>query len=274
MEQFWKPKDEYFWNLAKLSVEYSNKFYTTVLYSDKRTYDIFTSKGIVFDEWVDMSKEFHKITIHNYSMAKIESMIRQTTPYVVLDLDILLFEKIHSPHSVTFGFKEVDTTSIDTLHAKGSHLDYINEYYKKYYDRFRNNVVDTPVDFDWCVFPNNSIVIVNNPHIVSEVYQYILNLLGDDIYKIPPTYTAQFYEQFLFYNYLKYYNTDIGFIYDKTPNPKFDKKENDFKHLYSNKFLHLESYDKDSDMRSVIDYLKKQWDEKNQNTKRSSIGMI
>ena len=257
MDKFWKPKDEYFWRLAKLSIDYSKQFHTTVLYSDKRTYDIFSSKGLVFDEWVDMTKQFNRITIHNYCMAKIESMIQQTSPYVVLDLDILLFEKIQPTHSITFGFKEVNTTSVDTLHAKTSHIEYVNEYYKKYYDIFRTNIIDTPVNFDWCTFPNNSIVIVNNPKIVSEVYKHILNMLGDDIYKIPPTYTAQFYEQFLFYNYLRYYNVDIGFVYDKTPNPKFDKKEKDFNHLYSNKFLHLESYDKNKDMQSVIDYLSK-----------------
>lgn len=275
MDTFWKPKDEYFWKLAKLSVNHTKKYYTTVLYADRKTKSLFRENGIEFNEFVDMTREFDKVRIHSYCMPKILSMIKQTTPYVVMDLDIILFEKIQPTNSVTFGFKEVDTSIEDSLEAKKWQIPYVEEYYENYYNKFRLNVKDTPVKFDWCVFPNNSLVFVNNPYIVSKTYQTILDMLGEDVFKIPPVYSAQFYEQFLFYNYLKYYNTDVGFVYDKKPpRPHYDKKENDFNHLFSNKFLHLESYHRDEDMHTVIDYLEQQWENEKKLTNKNQTGLI
>ena len=48
-----------------------------------------------------------------------------------------------------------------------------------------------------------------------------------------------------------------GYVAALTPIPEFENFYFTPNHLYSNKFLHLESYDKNKDMQSVIDYLSK-----------------
>ena len=48
----YKPINDDFLRLAKLSVKSAKKYYKTRFYSDQESFDFFTENGIIFDEFV------------------------------------------------------------------------------------------------------------------------------------------------------------------------------------------------------------------------------
>lgn len=226
IKKYWKQPTDVFYNLAKFSVELTKRHYTTVLYCDKPTHKLFTSKGIEFDEviYLDTLKQVNE---NNYGMSKILAMMEQTEPYIILDLDTLLFEPIETPHSITYGYKEGEPEKI-------SGKEYINEYYLRPYTNLKNRI---DIDLDWTTFPNNSLVVVKNPFIVREIYEKILKIVDGDYLMT----TVQLYEQQLLYNYLKLYNVDIGFLYETQPVGE-QTDLYDVNMALSKKFAHLDYY--------------------------------
>jgi hypothetical protein len=250
LENFWKPRDDYFFKLAKVSVDYASNLYPTVLYSDKNTFDILKQNNIIFDEFVDCTEFFSIVQANTYALPKVLVMSIINYPYIMLDLDTILFEKINTSHSVTFGYKEVDLSENYPLHTHKKVLEYISIYYEKPFEHFTTFNQKVLKSYDWSVMPSNSLVIVNNPNLVMDLYKKIIKLINGK-YEF---YTVQFYEQFLFYNFLNEYKADFGFVYDSTPSPeeeKIDKIEN----IYSFKFLHLDKYFKSNHQKKLIDNL-------------------
>lgn len=226
LDKYWKERNEAFFSLAKLSVTLAKRFYTTVLYCDKATEAEFKKRGIVFDEIVYLSS-LRQVNENNYGLAKILAMQEQTEPYLIIDLDTLLFEPILSNHSITYGYKEADP-------SKEWGAKYIKQYYLDPYQNFKQ---DIKIDLDWTVFPSNSLVMVQNPYIVTDSYNKILELIGKDYLKS----TVQFYEQMLLYAYLQHENVDVGFIYN---NPPVVEQEDLYKvnQALSKKFAHFDYY--------------------------------
>lgn len=241
LHKYWKEKNDLFFTLAKLSVNLAKKHYTTVLYCDKGTDYVFKSKGIEFDEVVYLPA-LKEVNEDNYGLAKILAMQEQTEPYMIIDLDTLLFEPIFSNHTVTYGYKEADP-------SKEWGVSYIKEYYLDPYQNFKDQV---DVKLDWTTFPNNSLVMVQNPYIVTEIYNKILKIIGTE-YKQS---TVQLYEQMFLYAYLKDCGVDIGFLYD---NPPVIEQEEDYEiqNVLSKKFAHFDYYHRQPSCGTLIKILQK-----------------
>ena len=254
LDKFWKVKDELYWKIAKLSVDNAAKFYTTVLYADDKTYSLFQSKGIKFDVYKNSTDLFKDVTEHCYAMPKILVAIEQKEPYILLDLDTVLFSKISSTKMVCYGHKEIYVDQNKPIEDKLLDVQYLEEYYSRPYNKVGKSF-GVKV-FDWVSYPSNSLLLVNAPAIVSEIYKKIVNELKREIYTIPPPLTMQFYEQFLFYNILKQLKVDYEFIYDKPTWELFPDNVGVFD-ILSIKYLHLDRYDRDSEIKKIVKILEK-----------------
>jgi hypothetical protein len=248
LDNFWKPKDEYFWDLAKIAVKAASKFYPTVLYSDARTKGIFDKAGIEFDSYQEASKSFDIVTEHTYGLAKVCAILDQTSPYIALDLDTVLLSKPQSSAHILYGHKEIDMLVNKPISDMQLDLDYLKQYYEIPFDKFKANHSLDIKSYDWRTYPSNSLMLVNSPELIKSAYTQILQMIKGEIKTVPPIYTVQFYEQFLLYNLLKHRNADIEFIYKDPPGVK---------DYLTWKYLHLDKYDRDNDIKKVIDSLKK-----------------
>ena len=249
-DRFWKPRGDYFYKLAFLSVEYAKKHYNTVLYSDKNTRDIFTSNNIIFDDYVTSETLLKNVNEHNYGMATMLSFQEQSSEYVALDLDTLLIEKINTTSTVTYGYKEIDLSEKTEFLNKKAHVEYVKEYYWDCHEFFKPRIPEIEKYLDWSTFPSNSLIYVKNPEIVKEVSKDILSRVGSDYRML----VVQYYEQFMLYNFLRHYKIDIDFIYNTVPNPEAGR-EHTFYSLMSKKFLHLDSYYRDDIIKDAIGVL-------------------
>lgn len=252
-DRFWKPRGDYFYKLALLSVEYAKKYYNTVLYSDKNTREVFTENGIIFDDYVTSETLLANVNEHNYGMAKLLAFQEQSSNYVALDLDTLIIAHINPSSTVTYGYKEIDLTEGTEFTNKIAHVDYVKEYYWACHDFFKPRIPEIEKYLDWTTFPSNSLIYVQNPEVVKEVSKDILDRVGKDYRML----VVQYYEQFMLYSFLKHYKVDIDFIYNTVPNPE-PGREHTYTTLASKKFLHLDSYYRNETIRGCIGILYEQ----------------
>jgi len=230
LNKYWKRHSEDFFTLAKLSSSLSRKFYKTTLYTDKYTADIFAKKGILFDE-VILLESLKQVTENNYGLAKILAMQEQRDPYIIIDLDTLLFEPVDTCSSITYGYNEV---SPDTLVGNK----YIYEKYIKFHSLFKDSLPLDLYKIDWTIFPNNSLVAVNKPELVTHIYNDILRILDKRYLET----SVQIYEQKLLYDYLKDYGVDIKFIYKRPPVLEMQVMDYRLEEIVAKKFIHLDFY--------------------------------
>ena len=255
LDSFWKPKDQCFWDVAKLAVDQANKFYSTVLYADKFTYRKFKSKGLLFNEFVDSTELLEQVTEHTYGMAKMLVMMEQDSPYIMLDLDTVLFSNISTNKHIAYGYKEVNTANKKEIKNKILEVEYLEEYYKRSFDIFKSKYDFKLKNIDWDSYPSNSLIIVNSPKLIAEAVKKILGTLKEEVNIVPPIYTVQFYEQFLLYNLLREYKIKVDFLYQS--NPGFDLTvDNSLMEIFTFKFLHLDRY-LDNRVISLVSLLKK-----------------
>lgn len=237
IDDYWKGQSETFYKLARLSLKLAKRHYKTVLYCDRRTDRNFKENDLYFDEVVILNS-LRDVNEHTYGLAKIYAMMEQNEPYIMLDLDTLIFEPIITPHTITYGYKEGEPENIAGTR-------YINNYYLNSYEEFKDRI---DIQLDWLTFPNNSLVAVNNPFIVKKMYEKILKIMNGDWTKS----SVQFYEQFLLYNYLHYYKTDIGFLYEYSPFAE-QLESYDINNALAKKFVHLDFYFRQPKSHILID---------------------
>lgn len=236
----YKPFDETFFKLAKLSIFSAKRFYKTILYTDESSYKFLRKGGLEFDEVV-YSKSIEEYAGGNYAMPKILSMIDRTSPYIHLDFDSILIEKPSSSSTVSFPFPEPDLTNIT------SHNPY-RFVYIAYVKCFEEEVLDK-IDYEkqkiikWDIFPNNSALIVNNPSIVSDMFREIINeFVPDIIEKLNPTAIEQQY----FLSLLRHYEINYDF---RSTSDSFDiidyralSDKKRYFYLEKQKYVHLSNY--------------------------------
>ena len=87
----YKPFDDTFFELARLSVELSKKYYTTEFYCDSESKILFEANGVFFDK-VIVSDKIESYSGSLTSMAKVYAMIEQTEPYIIVDFDTLILK--------------------------------------------------------------------------------------------------------------------------------------------------------------------------------------
>jgi len=249
----YKALNEDFFDLAKLSVKSAKKYYTTKIYCDTISLNLFNEKGITFDEVIiidDFIINFtdnYEYNTNQYSISKICAMMNETEPYILMDFDVVLMERLESTHSITYGQPEetFETGHISLnqlLWAYDSYIIPFNTHMRKYLnDEDVNN-------FNWTIYPSFCVLMVKNPDFVSIVFKEIMGLVPkEEIFKIPPT----LLEQFIFHQYVIKHKVDFGFF---NPHIYKDYSSNfDAFGVISQKFVHLHTNLKD--VRKNIDYL-------------------
>lgn len=227
----YKPINDNFIRLAKLSVNSAKKYYKTKIYCDIESINFFNSVHILFDEVVIIN-EFINDYQNQYSIAKIYAMMKETEPYILMDFDVVLLEKLVSPHTITYGHPEI---SINRNHINTDEIIWVHDFYVKPFNehirKYYNN--DELSKINWTTYPSFCVVMVKNPLIMSNNFKTIFSLIGkEDINKITPT----LLEQFLSHQYILKYNVDFGFI---TEHPYYNGDKFDKLKLISNKYVHL-----------------------------------
>lgn len=247
-KEFYKPFDDTFFKLARLSVEMAKKYYTTEFYCDSESKIIFESNGVFFDKVIVLD-EIEKYEGSITSMCKIYAMMAQTEPYIISDLDTIIFQKLPEVYTIGFAYPEIVRLHLNTLleePRQDPYLDYLERFYKIPLDNHRHKFPEW-----FIVHPdssaNNCIVSVRHPYLIKAIYQEILSKFTtkdfDDI-------GAMFIEQFLLYFYLKNHNIDVGYFATGRDNPSQVGYE-----LLTYKFLHMMNYHQDDKIHDKIDYI-------------------
>ena len=227
--QHYKPLDQSFFDVARLSVFFAKKFYTTVLHCDSYTKNELERNDVFFDEYV-LHDDWPEINTSSQSgIYKVLVVSQQTDPFVLLDLDTIIFAPIVSTADITYGFAETSSDYMTT-----GNFEYVYEYYYKSYIANKHKI-DIPLY--WSTFPNNSLVAFKNAAISNFAAHRILNLNLD--FKKS---SAQFYEQFLLYNFMRFYDAKISFL---QKNLHDLSGYNIYQHM-GRGFIHLSDYYKDS----------------------------
>jgi hypothetical protein len=233
IDSHYKPMNNDFIRLAKLSVKSAKKFYKTKIYCDINSFNFFKENDIFFDDVVIINEFIYDYPSH-FSIAKIYAMIKETEPYILLDFDVVLLEKLESTRTITYGYPEIN---LNDNYINIQALTWLNEAYVKPFNdnvkKYYNNEEIT--NMNWVIFPSFCVLMVKNPKIMSIIFEKIFKLIDkQDINKMTPT----LLEQFLTHQYVIKHNVDFGFIHDKHPSCDngngFDKLS-----LISNKFVHL-----------------------------------
>jgi len=227
LDRYYKPINNDFIRLARLSVKSVSRFYKTKIYCDAASLELFTSKEIYFDDVVIIDEFINDYKNHS-SIAKIYAMMVETEPYITFDFDIVLFEKLLTTHTITYSHPEV----VINEKTQMNELDWVNKQYHTPFNLYLKEFYNDGSYFDWSTYPCFCIVYVNNPLLISSIYKDIFNRLPiETIEQIPPV----LLEQFLCHQYILKYKTDFGFFSDNI------SIDNDFKllDLVSKKYLHI-----------------------------------
>jgi len=199
----YKPLDDTFYKVAAASIASASKFYKTKLYCDSQSAALFQEKEIKFDEVVILDS----INDYNgklYCIPKILAMIEESEPYIHLDLDAMIFEKIYSPHTITYGYKEIELKN----NSRTDQIDYLNKFYINPYNEFLKDRFED-LNPSWSTIPNHAFVMVKSPELVKTIYSQLLDKIPfDSLERISP----MLIEQFLLYQVLKNNKTDIGWV--------------------------------------------------------------
>ena len=201
----YKPFDETFFRLAKLSIYSAEQFYTTVLYTDNNSLEFLTNGGLKFDRVVllDSIEEYKG---GNYAMPKILTMISREEPYIHLDFDSILIDKPESKAQVSFPFPEPDLTKLTThTHYEFVYIAYVKCFVEHIMDQIE---YEKQSRIKWNIFPNNSALLVNNPKTISDIFtEIITEFVPDKIEVLNPTAIEQQY----FLSHLEYYGIEYDF---------------------------------------------------------------
>ena len=226
-DEYWKPLNQSFYNVARLSLRFAKMHYKTILYCDDQTKEAFDKEGLVFDEYRIRNEWFVDVNRATSGKPKIYAAADQTEPYVLLDLDTLIFSKLFSNNCITYGFGEANNT-------EDYDADYVETNYKVPFEKMKDRI---DIKLKWGIYPNNSVVLVNNPTIMRMACEKVIDIMQGNFSLT----TAMFYEQFLLYNYLVHYQTPIGFFY-KSPPVYLENEKMNYLNVLSKQFAHLGEY--------------------------------
>lgn len=241
----YKPIDDRFFKLAKLSVELSKRYYKTEFYGDVESYKLFEEKGIEFDsvKFLDSIQNYNG-DITSYS--KLMAMMEQTEPYICLDFDTLLFQKIPETHTIVFGYPEISSLKLHnvlTYDDSNKFIEYVDLYYKRHLVKYKDKL---PIYLNPSTneIPNYSLFLCQHPNLIKEILNDIFNTFEETEME---EMGAMFIEQFLIYLYLTEFEVDIKFLYDSNI-------INDIEILpiIKNKFYHYIRYHEDNEFEDKI----------------------
>jgi hypothetical protein len=245
----YKPLSENFYRLAKISISLAKRYYNTKLYCDTEAFIDFKKNGLIFDEVVIL-KELDEYNGNLYCIPKINAMLNQTEPYVMLDFDSLIMEKLESTHTITYGYYEVDLINYPSNNA---HMSWINEGYLEPFQKIKDLYTQHELNrFDWRQFPNTSLLMVKNPGLVRTIFNEMFTKIEPSL--VEET-TTTLIEQFLLHQYVRMSRADYG-VFTDSP---IETVDNLAELMHTKKYLHLnineDGFDKALDM--LEDYYKK-----------------
>jgi hypothetical protein len=246
MPNHYKPMNDEFIRLARLSVASIKKYYNTKFYCDKKSLNFFTENGITFDEVVIIN-QFSEEYVNHYSISKIYAMMNETEPYILFDFDVVLFEKLESKHTITYGQPEL----IIGEYLGHRQLQWINKaYLTSFNDYAKEHFTEDEINaMDWLTYPSFCVLMVKNPSFVNQVYKEIFSKIPKkDILRITPT----LLEQFLFHQYVIKHMVDFGFF---VSNIYYNEGSSDFMSLTAQKFVHF-NINKET-IKEELEYLEK-----------------
>lgn len=235
----YKPIDDRFFELARTSVQLASLPYKTEFYCDEKSKKLFEDQNINFDNVIVLD------SIQNYngpitSMSKILAMMEQEEPYMMLDFDTLLFQPIQRTHTIQYAYGEMTNLHYNDMmnYDMSEYLKHLNDYYKVHYHEYKDRF---PHDFKLSdsVSPNHSVVLVENPILVREIYQEVFTIFTKDELD---SFSPMFLEQFLLFHYIHNLGVDYKFI-QSDPFVNFSPNEHSI-HLLKHKFLHWLEYHK------------------------------
>jgi hypothetical protein len=250
----YKPFDDIFYDVAKKSIECAKKFYKTKLYCDLESKDLFEKKGLVFDE-IEILPEIQNYKGSIFSVPKILTMIHETEPYIHIDFDVLLFDKLNVKKDVTFGYSDVDFIKFPHLHVIDDITSKYVKPFKEYFiECFKNENYGS---WSWNLIPNNCVIVVKNPKIVSDIYTDILEKVNGIIDieitdgNINAGY-AMFIEQYMLGNKLLESDIEFDFVYENGNNFPFYNEECLDSPFMDNKFIHLQGFNTKKNMTKKV----------------------
>ncbi len=238
----YKPRDERFVQMAKLSVLSVSRFYKTKLYTDTYGKYFFESRGIKFDE-VEILESIDKYKGTLEVMPKIYTLLEQTEPYVHINLETIIFEKIYSPHTITCSYWDLDLNNNPKLDQFESMMYHYQAPWRKYADDLFEEL-----EPKFCRVPNTSFLMVKNPKAITEIYKTILSKFEPHTLDVCDT--PQLFENFLPYQFILKNKIDFGFVNDYGSEDIVNKPEGSYK-LYNLSDYWAKDYN------VVIDELKK-----------------
>lgn len=234
-------------NLMRLSVQSANRFYTTHVYCDKESAKLFRLNEIPFTEivvvgWLD-DYEFP-----NWGLAKLETMKHQIEPYIHIDFDTVITQKLDiTDTTITWGYAEVNFNSTVKNDNRITYdlITYVNDNYLTIAREYENYS-----DFNYLYVINASLIIVTNPYpikdIIIELHERIIkykNIISSKM--------NMFIEQFMFYQLIKNKNHITHSILSESNYndlslfwlDEIKKIPETLEFFYDNKFIHLPQMD-------------------------------
>ena len=248
-----KPLDETFFKVAASSVNSVSKFYDTVLYTDKYGSEIFKSKNIHFDKII-IDDDIEKYDGELECMPRILTMVKQNEPYIHMDFTVLIFEKIWSPHTLTYSYWDLNLSN----NSKTDQLESMLYHYYNPYITTLKDVFENELEPKWNQVPNQAFFMVKNTKVVKQIYEIILEKLPTK--KVNNPIYVNLIEQFLFFQYVKKYRVDFGFVNEYGTDSITNKIEGSYK-LYNIPYWWLE--DKKSEVNKILDDLLKRFNIEN-----------
>ena len=231
----YKPLNDSFFKLARLSVQTISRYYKTYFYTDFDTAKLFRENGLLFDEVIILNK-LQDNNIINYALPKIYTMLSQDLPFIMFDFDTVLNEKLVGDCDVTYAYYEADYTTWfnpkSFNYFNESYIKPFNETLSKYYDDWFVNGID------WRRYPNFSAVMINDVMLPKICYGDLLSKVPIHIIESMP---ATLIEQFLLHQYVlthgKSYctfleNPDVDII-EKKSMYHISINHNDFEKIYN-----------------------------------------
>ena len=226
------------YNITRLSTHYSSKHYRTELYCDSESCKFFEHPDFKFNK-INILHELDEYSGSIFSIPKMITCIHQKEPYIHLDFDAFIFRKLNLKADVTFGYYDADYS----IYPITKHSEYVNNVYINTYEKYVKSKLpeEEYKDWQWKIFPNNSLLGVQNYRVVSQLYTYILQKFNSMIYEPDPdAHIAQFLEQYLLLTYLEFNSISFETIYKN--NPINIAKQDILKKIKWFKYLHLQDF--------------------------------
>jgi hypothetical protein len=241
----YKPIDNNFFKLAKLSVGLAKKYYTTEFYGDSDSFDLFKSKGIEFDK-VNLLDSIKNYNGNITSYSKLMAMMEQTEPYICLDFDTLLFQKIENDSTFIFGYPEIGSLKLHNILTEvnpQNYLEYIQTYYKRHLIKYKHKF-PSYLNPSTNEIPNFSLFVCNHPTLIKEILNDIFGRFEKDELE---EMGAMFIEQLLIYLYLIELEVDVKFLYNSNIVDNIEILQ-----ILKHKFYHYIQYHKDNEFEEKI----------------------